>query len=238
MSNEYQRLKAEADIEQVVQFLGIPVTVRGSAKFILCPLPDHNDRHPTNCYFKSGWNNVYCMACGKSIQAIDLIIYAQGCSYGEAADLLWEIEGCPDWYYSDRKGKKTFHITVKEAQILGIHLPRMMKLLVCSSPEKQLNYECSSYESDLWYKNTSIKWETFLSEDEMKAMVKRSAIRKIAELDLKRKDYDIAVKQCYESLKRKFPGYDNHELMKISKKYEGFPQGDYLILKKLLIRAS
>lgn len=236
MSNEYQRLKEEADIEQVVEHLGISVTVRGTAKFILCPLPDHNDRHPTNCYFKSGWNNVYCMACGKSIQAIDLIMYTQGCSYGEAADLLWEIEGCPDWYYNDRKGKKTFHITVKEAQVLGIHLPRKMKLLVCSSPEKQPDYECGP--DDLWFKKVDIKWDAFLSEEEMKSMVRRSAVRKIAELDSKRRDYDTAVKACYESLKKKFPGYDLNELMKISKKYEGFPQEEYLLLKELLVRAS
>ena len=73
--NNYARLKQEADIEAVVNYLGIPVRRKGTSCFLLCPLPGHTDRHATNCYFKPGWNNLYCTACGAAINAIDLIIY-------------------------------------------------------------------------------------------------------------------------------------------------------------------
>ena len=98
MSNNFARLKDEADIGEVVDYLGLHVTPMGSARFILCPNPAHDDTHPDNCYFKAGWNNVYCTVCHKAIQAIDLISYVTGVSYGTAADTLCEIEGRPDWY--------------------------------------------------------------------------------------------------------------------------------------------
>ena len=106
MSNNFSRLKDEADIGEVVDYLGLHVTPKGSARFILCPNPAHDDTHPDNCYFKAGWNNVYCTVCHKAIQAIDLISYVAGASYGTAADTLWEIEGRPDWYYDRSYGKK------------------------------------------------------------------------------------------------------------------------------------
>ena len=90
--NNYARLKQEADIEAVVNYLGIPVRRKGTSCFLLCPLPGHTDRHATNCYFKPGWNNLYCTACGAAINAIDLIIYTLHVEYGQAADILWELE--------------------------------------------------------------------------------------------------------------------------------------------------
>lgn len=107
MKNDYARLKEEADIETVVEYLGLETHRKGSAFFITCPLPGHRDEHPTNCYFKSGWNNVYCNVCGESINAIDLIMLTKDVSYGEAVDELWRLEGCPDWYYAEySKSKK------------------------------------------------------------------------------------------------------------------------------------
>lgn len=128
MANDYRRLKEEADIQTVVDQLGMQVWQKGSAYFVLCPLPGHDDHHPTNCYFKRGWNNLYCNTCGKAINAIDLIMYVTGLVYGAAADLLWEIEGRPDWYYEDWKQKKKpdkpeFRITREEAEMIGFHFP-------------------------------------------------------------------------------------------------------------------
>ena len=39
--NNYARLKQEADIETVVNYLGIPVRRKGTSCFLLCPLPQH-----------------------------------------------------------------------------------------------------------------------------------------------------------------------------------------------------
>ena len=125
--NNFRRLKEEANIDTVVHFLGLRPIRKGTAFFIRCPLPEHPDTHPTNCYYKKGWNNVYCCVCNKAINAIDLIMYTEGCSYGEAADLLWEIEGSPDWYYDDDKKssskKESFRLSREEAEVIGIHFP-------------------------------------------------------------------------------------------------------------------
>ncbi len=96
--NNITRLKDEADIAAVISFLQLEVKRKGNAYFILCPNPEHNDTHPTNCYYKDGWNHVYCCVCGTTINAVDLIMKINHATYGEACDLLWEISGRPDWY--------------------------------------------------------------------------------------------------------------------------------------------
>lgn len=121
--NDINRLKDEADIETVIDYLGIEKTVRGSATFILCPLPSHADTHATNCYFKSSWNHVFCQTCGTTVNAIDLILYTKNLSYGEAADLLWELEGRPSWYYAKRTKKDfkpEFQLSNEESTIIGL----------------------------------------------------------------------------------------------------------------------
>lgn len=121
--NNIQRLKDEADIASVISYLGIPTFHKGACTFILCPRPDHEDEHPTNCYYKEGWNNVLCRVCNTSINAIDLIIYTTGKSYGDAADLLWDISGRPDWYYTKKSKKKEIVLTEEERTLIGLHLP-------------------------------------------------------------------------------------------------------------------
>ena len=134
--NNIQRLKDEADIASVIAYLGIETKRKGSCTFILCPNPGHDDKHPDNCYFKPGWNNVLCRACNTSINAVDLIMYTRGISYGEAADLLWEISGRPDWYYAKKKKKNDFSISVEEQKLIGLHLPTRIQIPVALSSTK------------------------------------------------------------------------------------------------------
>lgn len=151
MKNNYARLKQEADIETVIQHLGLEIHRKGSAFFLACPLPEHSDEHPTNCYFKRGWNNVYCTVCQKSINAIDLIMLIQGVSYGEAADELWELEGRPDWYYAKMSTKSRsldFSITREEADLIGIHFPGRMIFPFGISDTKPEHSKNTSYLPD------------------------------------------------------------------------------------------
>ena len=142
------RLKQEADIERVVDHLHLDTFPKGSAIFIHCPNPLHNDVHPTNCYFKSGWNNAICLGCGQRFNAIDLIMDVTGCDFGEAADELWEISGRPDWYRdNDRKGKKRkekkpeFSISGDECKIIGLKLPNKISIPKEQSYEKLTGYK-------------------------------------------------------------------------------------------------
>lgn len=237
--NDYNRLKEEADIERVVEYLGIPVTVRGSAKFVLCPLPDHHDTHASNCYFKSGWNNLYCQACGRAIQAIDLIMYTQNCSYGEAADTLWEIEGRPGWYYTEQKqGRQRFDLSAKEAELLHLHIPGRIPVPVAFQKDVLEKAEASKTEADVWYKTAFQRWDTFLSEKDLKKLVKRAAAKRIRELDQMRPNYLEAVKSRYFELEADYPGHDKQHLLEIAIQYDGFPEEEYTKLRELYNRAS
>ena len=85
--NDITRLKEEADIGQVVDALGLQKWKKGSTFYILCPFPDHDDHHPNNCYYKDGWNNVYCKACCRAMKAIDLIMAVTNkTSYGNSKE--------------------------------------------------------------------------------------------------------------------------------------------------------
>lgn len=183
MPNNYQRLKEEADIATVIAHLQIPVTKRGNAYFIPCPNPNHQDDHATNCYFKEGWNNVYCWVCGKSIQAIDLIMDTLGYDYGEAADYLWELEGRPDWYYikEGTQKKPSFSLTREEAELIGLH-PTGKAIL----PERMLDYKEKLPAGKEYYQKelggylecgiNRIRWQDLITEKQYLAMVKNKCI--------------------------------------------------------------
>ena len=185
--NNYARLKQEADIEAVVNYLGIAVRRKGNSCFVLCPLPNHTDRHATNCYFKSGWNNLYCTACGAAINAIDLIIYTLGVGYGQAADILWELEGRPDWYYTSyssktKKKKELFQITKEEASVIGLHFPGYILTPLQFSEEKPAHGHEVVLQSDvdgyMLCKVNRLTWQDFMTEEEYRDLVKQKAIEK------------------------------------------------------------
>lgn len=199
--NNYTRLKQEANIGIVVNYLGMQVTRCGSAFFVLCPLPQHTDHHATNCYFKSGWNNLYCNTCGAAINAIDLIMYVKNVSYGEAADTLWELEGKPDWYYATRKKgiktKPSFQLSRENAAFLGIHFPGYIltpyefsdRKLSYSSHDIALQYDRDGY---LACKMNHLCWQDFMNESQYKEMIKNKA----RELGLTAQD---AMLRCQDS---------------------------------------
>lgn len=200
--NEYARLKEEADIARVVQHLGLEVSKKGSAYFIHCPLPEHNDQHATNCYFREGWNNVYCTVCCKAVNAIDLIMYETGKDYGEAADLLWELEGCPDWYYGEWKNKSPvgFSLSRENAEMIGIHFPgRMLSVVNIASgkPENGYDYDPSYVNDYLVCKAEHLTWKDFMSEQQYRAICANKAREK-------RMSCILAAKHCTGTLQSVF----------------------------------
>lgn len=183
--NDIRRLKNEADIATVIQFCGIPVSRKGSANFIPCPLPKHDDLHPTNCYYKDGWNNVYCTACGATVMAIDLIMYTLGYEYGEACDLLWELEGKPDWYHAKRGKKKERHFNLNpdDAKFIGVHYPSRIMCPIreqSTKPERSSNIttELSGIDSYLVCQVVNLSWRDFMNQDEYVKLVRNKAAEK------------------------------------------------------------
>jgi len=179
MANNHRRLKDEASIKDVVAELGIPVEKKGSAYFMHCPRPDHNDNSPS-AYFKDGWNNVHCNSCGRSTYAIDLIQWTLGVSFGDACDKLWAIEGYPDWY-KERKlpkmAKPEFELKFKQAAVLGIELPRAV---ACPKNEYAEKIQCvplargeryAGAETYILMKDVPVTWKDFISEGDLKEMI-------------------------------------------------------------------
>lgn len=182
------RLKDEADISKVVDFLGINTRKVGSAYFVPCPNPDHIDKHATNCYFKMGWNNVYCEVCGAAINAIDLIMYDRHCDFGEAADILWDLEGKPDWYRDtfDKSKKKSFYITKEEMDLIGIKLPGRIYMTENCTEEKPIDLKGKTIRDTLdSYMISKIEyrhWKDLMTEEEFIEMIMGKAYEKFKDI--------------------------------------------------------
>jgi hypothetical protein len=192
MGNDFRRLKQEADIASVIDALGIPVSKKGSASFIHCPNPGHNDHHATNAFFYKVKNHVYCAVCGKRFYAIDIIMWQTGRNYGDAADYLWQLEGCPSWYRDKewRTKKEHFAISTAEANLIGLKLPS-----VVASPVRQAEHrEALSRElpNDYRYDGTLLEqteyqtWTDYLSEAQLKPLVRahcRQELKRLAHME-------------------------------------------------------
>lgn len=212
--NDISRLKEEADIAMVVAYLGIPTYKRGSATFLLCPNPEHDDHKPTNCYYKDGWNNVYCRACGCSTNAINLIMQETGKDFSDAADLLWELEGRPEWYKQEKKKKNPvpdFRISREEAEQIGIHFPG--RLLAPVGIDFGKNELPSGYEYDkkiiepgaqeayVRCKVNACTYRDFMSEKAYIVMVSKKAAET--------KESTIAIKRFLEQIQKSAGGQEN-----------------------------
>lgn len=144
---DVERLKDEANIDEVLDYAGVEVFPRGSNIYLHCPNPAHNDNHPTNCYYKRNWKSVYCTVCDENFNAIDILMNVKGLSFLDALNTLWEMEGKPEWALTryDRKKKSagvrkknsdTFFLTKKEADVIGIVLPKKAWVPKTYSDEK------------------------------------------------------------------------------------------------------
>ncbi len=150
MANDYKRLKDEALIDEVVDYLGITKQVSHNITKMLCPM--HDDHNPT-MYYKKGWNSCYCPACAKSLSAPDLIMAYTHKTFKEACEILWEIEGRPSWYKPEKEEPdKSFNTTVEEDELLGIDNKNYIKTIAYEAPDKvrggkiYINYLCEGFD--------------------------------------------------------------------------------------------
>lgn len=84
-----EQLKEVADVETIVECLGMETQRVGRRISILCP--DHNDRHFKSCYLTD--NGYRCFACGKSGDVIQLVQSVKQCSFIDACMYIAEIYG-------------------------------------------------------------------------------------------------------------------------------------------------
>ena len=192
--NDFRRLKDEADMEVIVDYCGIEKGKRiGSAQFVKCPNPDHDDMHPTNAYYRKGWNTIYCTTCNKNFGPIDVIMWSLNMNYGEAADLLWELEGRPDWYYAKRQAEteRQFSVSISELELLGIQIPnthyipvRFTKYREFDSEQMKAGFRYQFVGNGyLLVKSVQANWTDFLSRDNMQRLVLAKCRKLLKELD-------------------------------------------------------
>ena len=199
MARDFRRLKQEANILDVLHALGYseggdgPKSIKrmGQNYFVHCPVPSHNDAH-MSCRCKQGWPNLLCESCRTSTYGIDLIMYETGCSELEAADQLWKIEGCPDWYKaSDKKGSTRFNLTWKEQNLIGFFVPTGIETpetIYSFKPkdlekDERVNPEMSYFDRNLDYhyvssKRIPVEMKDFLPDEMFTLMARNKAILK------------------------------------------------------------
>jgi len=84
------RIKRESPIEEVALSLGLIGYGRRLTIAMHCPLPNHEDQHPSaSCYTDEGrW---YCHRCNEGGDVIDLVMAAKGLRWREA--IQWLADG-------------------------------------------------------------------------------------------------------------------------------------------------
>lgn len=118
-------LNERADMLELCQELGIETKKRGRTYYVHCPLPDHEDVHATNCFFKEGDSFMYCAVCQKAISGIDLIMYTENLEFLPAAKKLAELEGVK-WEDTDQNSHKSggYSILPGDARRIGLRLEK------------------------------------------------------------------------------------------------------------------
>lgn len=179
-----QELIDDVNILDVVDYLGIECHKRGSNYFMLCPSPNHDDTHATNCYCKDGGKRVSCKACGYFASPIELVKDVTGMGFFDAVKVVWQLAGCPSYLYQKEESKKSFYLTYNEAKLIGIHLPNQIYLpcgeddyKVSAKIQKDKTYDPNRLDY-IYCKKERISWKSFLSEREFARLAYDKALEK------------------------------------------------------------
>lgn len=130
----------EVPVLEIVDYLGIEKKRFGSTVSILCPSPDHNDRHFGSC--KQRGNHFICFACGKKISSLDILLWEGQMSYYEAACTLAKIAGRESDFQASRKDtfskkkKEITRLTYEEKILLGFQFLHNRAEIINISPQK------------------------------------------------------------------------------------------------------
>ena len=215
-----RQLQDMTDIETVIRFLNIKATRKGTSFFILCPNPNHPDTKPANCYFKKGWGNVYCMACGKATRAIQLLMDAGGYDSKEATNILWKINGSPTWFRDYDSGKSVFTPDASDLAFVGLHhlrgrLTYPKKEVAIKEAGKEYAYEnlLSDLDNYMEVGVEYINWQDVFKVHELKNLIRQKAFEKRDRVHklIKTGELDSAagqeyLKRCQEIAKKYSPG--------------------------------
>ena len=198
--DKLEMLKKELPIISILDYMGYPYKKMGVNFFCKCPIPGHNDTHPTNCHFKENWHSMYCEVCGTSISALDLIMYVNGTDLHTAIETLWQIAGCPEWFKTQKDNNAIF-LNKRQKELLN-WFPQPKINTICRITETKPKYlYLIDNDGYLVLKKEPVKQEDFASNDCLYRMLYNKCTEKINTLKLLKKDFQDD-KETLEVLKK------------------------------------
>lgn len=108
----------QQELEQALSYYNIRVVNRR----LLCPFPEHDDRHLGNCVLGDR-GYIRCFSCGRSANAIDLTMMYEHMEYVPAVEFLWtRILGrtLPEY---DRAEQRKVILSMQDLELIGIASP-------------------------------------------------------------------------------------------------------------------
>lgn len=117
--NDIKRQIGQRELEQTLSYYNIRVT----HKKMLCPFPGHNDRHLGNCVLGDR-GYIRCFSCGRSANAIDLVMQFENLPYVQAVEFIWTTilgRSLPEYARPERRRAPV--LSVKDLEFIGIGFP-------------------------------------------------------------------------------------------------------------------
>lgn len=135
--NDMKRQIGQQELEQTLAYYNIRVT----HKRMLCPFPEHNDRHLGNCVLGDR-GYIRCFSCNRSANAIDLVMMFENLQYIQAVEFIWTTilgRSLPEYDRPERRRAPV--LSVKDLEFIGLNFPsaRYVKCYVNSTDDKGEN---------------------------------------------------------------------------------------------------
>jgi hypothetical protein len=125
------RTLRDSNLLQVAAFLGLELKKKGPNYELYCPNPEHHDTHMGSCRINPKKNRGHCFACGRSFNAVDLLIW-NGYAFYQSLELLAQLNGTThlytqnkEWYKIEER-KNIPRLTVAEQDFIGFHTRHMI----------------------------------------------------------------------------------------------------------------
>lgn len=132
--SDMKRQIGQQELEQTLAYYNIRVT----HKRMLCPFPEHNDRHLGNCVLGDR-GYIRCFSCNRSANAIDLVMMYENLQYIQAVEFIWTTilgRSLPEYDRPERR--KTPALSMKDLEFINLKFPsaRYVKCYVNSTDDK------------------------------------------------------------------------------------------------------
>lgn len=140
-----EELMNSVTAESVAEYAGIEMQSHGKRKTILCPNPNHIDRHFGNCFLTP--QGYICYACGAKGGIVDLIANSLQISKKKAMDIIAESTGEPAMFVS-REGKKSKN---QKTQFIKVLPDDKLNLIGLAPAQSEVRvYTRAYYEDEDW----------------------------------------------------------------------------------------